>query len=166
MKWSYLAGFVDGEGCFAVSNHGRQISLSIAQKEDQSLVIDLIAEKLKSNGISFHLGFGTNNTGCDFKRIVISGQSDLKTLVLKLLPFLIVKRVDAEAALEFLAAKEEARLKREATCKYGHPRTKENTYVAPRTGKKSCLACRTYRSRTRDGSAPDISIPGYAAPVG
>jgi hypothetical protein len=156
MKWSYIAGFVDGEGCFSVGNHGKQISLAIAQRSDQALVLTLIGEKLKANEINFTHSKGVNNTGCEFERIIVTKQDHLRKFILKLIPFLVVKRPDAEAALEFLAAKDEARRTREATCKYGHLRTTENTYIAPGTGRKSCLVCRRERSRG--------SVPGYVAP--
>lgn len=154
MKWSYVAGFVDGEGCFSVGSHGKQMSLTMAQRSDRAAVLDLIAAKLDYYNISYSWYEGINNTGCKYTNLVISKQSSLKKIVLKLMPHLVVKRSDAEAALEWLKSKDEARKQRESFCKYGHPRTDENIYTHAKTGKRSCLMCREIRSKGR-------SVPGY-----
>jgi LAGLIDADG endonuclease len=158
IDWKYLAGFADGEGCFSIGNHGSQMLFSLSQTESQSLVLDLIAEFYDKKGISYSWSYtpGYEKTNASY-RLAVSGQSSLRKLVLGILPHLIVKRVDAEATLEFLNAKKRARLKREAECKFGHKRTEDNIYTHAKTGKKSCLECRRIRSR-------NLSIPGYAAP--
>lgn len=157
MNWQYVAGFVDGEGSINVSNHGKQLSLTIAQKTDQSFVLDVIGEFFHEHGIAFSEDGRVNNTGCHYRRITVGQQAGLKKLLVKLLPFSIVKRGDIEAGLEFLLAQADARNRRQAACKYGHRRTKANTYTSPR-GRKSCLVCRRLRA---NGEQPTLSVPGY-----
>ena len=94
---AYLAGFIDGEGCFKI-NKTQGASLEITQCNLE------ILQKLKS---TFKIG---RVRKCIRQKPIhkqrwiwaISGKNDLEPLLTELLPYLIIKREQARLLLEYL----------------------------------------------------------------
>ena len=97
MSWQYLAGFLDGEGCFKSYRNGGRIArprITVGQKDRE--VLDRIQEFL-----------GTSNA-VTLSRDCYYLQYNRLSVVLYILtgifPYLIVKRRDAQAILDVFGA--------------------------------------------------------------
>lgn len=157
ITWSYMACLTDAEGSIFYAGRGKSLlQISWTQGEENSWWLDHITAFLSKEKISYSDSWAVNNGGHNFRRIVVGEQRSVRKCLLKMIPHLILKEEKAVAGIEHLNEKEAAKERREATCKYGHPRTPENVYVQVSTGKASCLVCRRERGRG--------SVPGYAAP--
>lgn len=108
VEWAYLAGFVDGEGCISASRHlGRNGKtwyyyphLTLGQKH-QAHVVHL----LKFGGVLRPQTIKNPKigTGKSWKWVVKA--DELEEVLSGLLPYLVVKRSQAQLAIELCLAK-------------------------------------------------------------
>jgi hypothetical protein len=149
MDWHYVAGLFDGEGTISYGGKNRtQVAVAVTQSKPNVVLLEALADFLDDEEIVFSWGEQPK-----YYRITISAQAEVRSCLDRMIPHLILKKDRAIEAIRFLDAKDQARNRRETACKYGHPRTPENTYIHEKTGKKSCLECRRIRASG--------AIPGY-----
>jgi uncharacterized protein YjiK len=113
-KWSYLAGFLDGDGSIYVRvkpnktyRFGFQIAPTVAffQSEKEK-------DKMSALQKEFNLGYiRTRNDG--IIEWVISDEKGIKLIIIKTLPFLVIKKKQAKLMLEVLDKKSKINNKRE-----------------------------------------------------
>jgi hypothetical protein len=142
ISWGWLACFTDSEGSIHYSNSGRLLQISWSQSVKNEILLDVVADFLADRLIAFSDSYGVNNSGVEFRRLVVGKQDSAQVVLERMLPYLILKREKAQEALKFLGLKRKEAKRRKARCKYGHERTPENIYVHPKTGKRSCVQCR------------------------
>lgn len=151
MNWNYIAGFVDGEGCFTLTPGNRNnaaMRFTVGQVEDNSLVLDLIADAFEEAGISYSWSFReASGRKQPFWTLIVSQQESVRKLCLKLLPFLVVKRVDAEASLEFVNSKLATRKTKAEICSRGHQQ-----FPGSRYKNRACKECAKQDSREQHES--------------
>ena len=94
MNWSYLAGFIDGDG--SIRCYDKRPRIVIGQKDPEALY--LIREFLElPNAVGF-----SKSSGIYY--LQINRRSHVRTVLENVLPDLIVKRADALEALVILNA--------------------------------------------------------------
>ena len=94
-KYAYLAGIIDGEGHFQASakSHGQGIRVSVI---DEELIAWLHANFPNTNR---YLG-GRTKTGNQVYTWFAERRSVVRELLLSIMPYLVIKRKQAEAMLE------------------------------------------------------------------
>lgn len=107
-KWSYLAGFFDGEGCIHIADfvypYAKPDRLQQVYRLDIHITqTDLRAAKwlLQNFGGVYYTRQGSGNWSTAY-RWVPKGKKNKEELLLGILPYLIIKREQALVALEFL----------------------------------------------------------------
>ncbi len=104
-KYSYLAGIIDGEGCFCIGA-GRRQKWGVINYNPQILVGNTdhrLTAWLKENfgGVTFTQR--PNNPRCKIPSIWrLSKKKDMELLILAIMPYLIIKKERAIVFLEFL----------------------------------------------------------------
>lgn len=107
---AWLAGIIDGEGCFSIYTNVRSdaenssISASLTITNSNKLLIDRCMEILDSLDVKYYYHDPKNGhqVGRRVMRIRIKNYSSLKTLVELLTPYLIGKIDQAEIFSEFV----------------------------------------------------------------
>ena len=115
VDWPYIAGFFDGEGCVSRDRNGRPVC-TVTQTDGDHFVIEKIQKFLKDNGIaapvqSYDKGPRTKS----HKRLCVSGACSVEDFLSNILPFLIVKKDKATAALELVRGAGRTRWARESS---------------------------------------------------
>lgn len=87
---AYLAGFVDGEGCFSAKGNRSGYGPRFSMSQKDSKILYWIQEEFQM-GTIHHTG-GMN-------RIYIGKKADLRRFILMLLPYLRLKKPQAELSL-------------------------------------------------------------------
>jgi hypothetical protein len=96
MTLEYIAGFLDGEGCIAI-NGVKSYGLNVTITQKFRTILGLIQDYLKTqHGISSSIPEVTNK--CFTLQF---GSKNAQKLLQLLLPYLLVKHKQAEAAIEF-----------------------------------------------------------------
>jgi len=151
ISWQYIAGFVDGEGSFYTTGKGSRVraSFQIAQTEEHVLVLDKIADFLIKKNIDYSFQYyAQRGSTKPYYVVAINAQDSLKKFIEGIFDYLIIKRADAEASLEFLAVKKRQKEIKSQVCPHGHPKIEENRYTPPnRPHIFCCRMCRDLRSR-------------------
>lgn len=152
LSWEYVACLTDGEGSIFLTGRAssRQVNINYTQCMANAWWLDHIKHFLISHGVVVADKYQTPKNGFTHRSLVICEQASTRICIENMLPWLILKEERAKEALTFLDAKDTARIRRERFCKYGHARTKRNTYVVPSTGSKCCEACRQLRRQGID----------------
>ena len=113
LSWQYIAGLVDGEGCFGIcqyinskTNKGKRAVVRVSQAAKNSYVLNLISEKLNNENInhSFYIDSWKKEWEYNSSHMAIlqlAAKESIKFFINKILPFLIVKRIDAIKVLDF-----------------------------------------------------------------
>jgi hypothetical protein len=108
LKWAYLAGFTDGDGCiyygFKEKKGVPYLSVRIrwAQKESDSAVLDWISDFLLARGIKPGLRrFSVATAGHQYpqRELGINNNDDARLVLCGITPYLVVKRRRGEEAL-------------------------------------------------------------------
>ena len=107
-KVAWLAGFLDGEGCFLVykrkSNHlYPQITVNNTHIASMLVVSDLF-EQL-GIVVGAHIREETLTRKREIMRIALTGNKNIAKFLEIVLPFLVTKRVQAVLLLEFLTSR-------------------------------------------------------------
>lgn len=143
MTWQYLAGFTDGDGsiyCYE-NKGGRDVGVRWYQSGDEAWVLVEISDFLNSFGVETVLYEAmASETSLQKKpsfHLSVRFWRDSLVVINHLLPYLIVKKPNAEVALRYLAD----RVEKGKTCKKGHERTEINTFTR-KDGKTECRVCR------------------------
>ena len=105
MEWQYLAGFFDGEGNIGYHNQPkfkikRQVAIQISQKTKP--VLEQIGTFLQSEGISHWGIYSQKNKWGGAYVLRIDMAKDINTFLEALIPYLIVKKEQAEVASKYL----------------------------------------------------------------
>lgn len=110
-NWPYLAGIVDGEGCFHIAKIGSYIIPGVVDTVRTGYRLDIhitttsldLAKYLVSHfGGKYYTIPSKNAKWKDAYRWQPSGKANKERLILGVLPYLIIKRKLAEICLEFL----------------------------------------------------------------
>ena len=105
----YIAGFVDGEGYLSILKLRRksarggiwyQAVIKVSQREKDSKVLEYIQETY--GGVMSGRRTYTDNS-CPSLTLDIKNKGDIQKMLTDLLPYLIVKKNQAELLLEFLS---------------------------------------------------------------
>lgn len=125
LGWAYIAGFTDGDGCITTRTrvnttrpNAVDYRISWSQKEDNDWVLDEIQSFLEARGMSVYRN--TRNTGfhgAPQTQILIQRKLDVRLALIRMLPYLIVKKAAALDALEIInrPVQNQAALKRVRT---------------------------------------------------
>jgi hypothetical protein len=106
--WAYLAGFTDGDGCISLETSKgtyRYSRIRWAQKESDSAVLDWVAAFLAGQDLKVTLrNFSVSTRGHRYpqRELAVTNGADTRVILQRLLPYLIVKRDRALAALAIL----------------------------------------------------------------
>jgi hypothetical protein len=106
--WAYLAGFTDGDGCISLETSKRTYHYSRirwSQKASDSAVLDAIADFLIRQGIKLtDRNFAVVQAGHKYpqRELAVTNAGDTRSVLHRILPYLIVKRARAEEALVVL----------------------------------------------------------------
>ncbi len=160
VTWPYVAGFFDGEGCIAHVNPGK-ISWRVSITQTDVHALDLVTEFLNSNGIkTFRHNDSkpfTGKSGHMGRRpcfsIWMGGRTGVVNFLSAVLPYLIVKKIQAQDLLRFLKMYPDlrgpvTRLRKPERCKHGHMFDTKNTRIS-KEGDRECRACGAARERAR-----------------
>lgn len=95
--WAWLAGFIDGDGSFGVYANGPNVypKLTIAQKD--RAVLDYIVESVGLGSVAMR---GHGSTGKVMHALTYGSRASME-VAKRVLPYLIVKKADAAAMLDF-----------------------------------------------------------------
>jgi len=108
LSTQYIAGFVDGEGYLSILKLRRksarggiwyQAVIKVSQREKDAKVLEYIQETY--GGIMSNRRIYTDNS-CPSLTLDIKNRKDIQRMLNDLLPYLIVKKKQAELLLEFL----------------------------------------------------------------
>jgi len=106
--WSWLAGFIDGDGCFTLSRRTRDDALfganfngmiSISQYKNRSWVCDYI-KKITGIGTVINITTTSNFGDSSGKRWLVSRQSDIISIIEMIYSHLIIKKNDGRLLLK------------------------------------------------------------------
>ena len=109
-SWEYLAGFIDGEGCFLITEYdnrrygqrskGQRHCITFGQKVDRINVFLRVIRRLEEDGIQFSLTIdkGTREERGNTPMVYVRVQSkkEIGKMLSLMLPYLIIRRKDAE----------------------------------------------------------------------
>jgi len=101
LSWEYIAGFFDGEGHVCVIIKSNNVGMC-QQGDNGKLVLSDIAETCAVAGI--HCGVYAANEAkraVQMYRLSVQGRESCRRFLMKVLPFLRVKRTIAQDALRF-----------------------------------------------------------------
>lgn len=110
VNWSYVAGFLDADGCIFVPEDGKgAVRVEFTQRQSESWVLVEIQEFLESHGISTKTY--ENYQKSSFKtqphvKLSVYRHQDVIYLLTKLRPSLIVKLSKATEALRLLNSRQ------------------------------------------------------------
>ena len=108
-KLAYIAGFLDGDGCVTINfeksktcqlGYRVRVRISFTQHSSRLDVLKVIYSWIDSGVIAEY----EHNWMAEY---VIRNQEDVRELLIRLLPYLIVKKQHAEISLKVLQLKEE-----------------------------------------------------------
>lgn len=109
IKLSWLAGIIDGEGCMYARRVKRRGKLGGVEtrldiQATSMAMIDEIATILENNEISYKRGQPKmfNKSTRPAARIGVHRKNSLRNLLILVLPFLVVKKPEAERLLDYL----------------------------------------------------------------
>lgn len=163
ISWEWIAGFFDGEGSIGVyTNNARACGMttaSVSQAGDRGeKVLKEIQEFLTQRGIKSYLGCKKNVRIKDVWALRILARSSLDPFLRGILPYLRVKKLEAQDVLRFIIAfppvsqgtyfkelneerKQSGWYKKKTHCPQGHPYDAVNTGIISTTGARRCKAC-------------------------
>lgn len=104
MKWEWLAGFFDGEGCIVVridtkkKRKSPDIWLQFHQLPRSGVLLE-IREFLEQRAVSVHYHVGQKGCGM----LQISKKADVELCLKRMFPYLRVKRGQAEECLRYFS---------------------------------------------------------------
>ncbi len=106
--WQYVAGFFDGEGHITNLTSYARPSVLITQADRNDVVLSKISEFLSSKGVHHLLRPKSKATDkwLATSTIAIHSWRDVRRFLRTVLPYLIVKRVRAIEALDFIENRE------------------------------------------------------------
>lgn len=111
MDWSYLAGFVDCDGCITRSEKKKYkyaqytYSVVFTQHSDLEDSMQKIFDFISSHGIKVYFIRKISNTKlgeCKMINLVIKEQTSLIKILELLIPYLLIKKIKAQEALDYL----------------------------------------------------------------
>src|SRR5258706_1175132 len=163
ISWEWIAGFFDGEGSIGVyTNNARASGMTTASAsqagERGEKVLKEIQVFLAQRDIKSYLGYKKNVRIKDVWALRILARNSLEPFIRGILPYLRVKKLEAQDVLRFIIAfppipqgtyfkelNEERRqtgwYKKKIHCPHGHPYDETNTGIASTTGARRCKAC-------------------------
>jgi len=112
LSWEWLAGFFDGEGCIVVRRDGRfpngdvRIWLQVHQHARSASVLFDIREFLGSRKVPVYYRDADAHSS-----LQITTRQGVKLCLKRMLPYLRVKRLQAEDVLRYFSELEEVQLK-------------------------------------------------------
>lgn len=161
MSWEYFAGFFDGEGTIFVKRRMSPIVILGQSGPRGKALLSEIIEFLRASGITPSSEVPTPNSrtkrgACskqgkrykDFWQFQVANRPDALELLRRLLPYLRIKKVEAEDALRFCklygplnSTGVYGQFRMRAICKQGHLLTPDNVYVQPGNKWRICRTC-------------------------
>jgi hypothetical protein len=148
LDWAWLAGIFEGEGCCSLTGKsGVETRIFMTDRD----IIERIDRLCPSERRRITVRTPPN------RKVqygwVRSDRDEVRAFLEGVLPFLGERRGErVRLALERLDKNLGAKHKR-THCKYGHPLSGDNLYVAALTGARSCQICRTRRGNEREERA-------------
>ena len=97
-KVAYLAGLLDGEGCFGISLYNRKYRPRITMASTNREVLTWVTEHFFGGVHVHHIG---SDKAEDAWEVTLGGNKNLIVLLSAIIPFLIIKRANAEVLLKF-----------------------------------------------------------------
>lgn len=149
-KLAWVAGFLDGEGCFYADPRTKYPHLTVAQSGEPTL-LRRISEWTGVEGIVCQRASAQHWTKPAW-RWEIHGFNKVQAVYARLYPWLgPVKREQGAAVLDAFRSRPDRRNGSKTHCPHGHEYTPENTYVYMKNGKPGrwCRACQLERCRKR-----------------
>ena len=98
ITWPYVAGFFDGEGTISVGQRGIQWSVAQSHLRGRE-VLRRIQSFLLSEGIRASLYIARPD---DCNSLYVTDRKRIRLLISKLMPYLIVKKVECQDAIRFM----------------------------------------------------------------
>lgn len=103
ISWAYLAGFTDGDGCIHIKTNEKgylEVRIRWAQRESTSVILDEIKILLRHYGISVSDTSTVRHHKYYQREICVKNNGDVRFVLRKLLPNLVLKKQTALEALE------------------------------------------------------------------
>lgn len=111
--WAYLAGLIDGEGCIVIGKSGQNkshdgipgsihYSVRIRIGNTKCLMLEWIIVTIGLGRISKTVRHYENINYSDLYEWAVAKQSDVETILLHVMPYLTIKRPQAEIALKYI----------------------------------------------------------------
>ena len=101
ITWEYLAGLIDGEGCFGIYPKWHQTRLTIGMNH-----LDVLNQVNEFLDLTNKLTPQTNGKGNTTYYLQIGRRADLKYVIQNVLPYLIVKKEDALKVMRHIEERE------------------------------------------------------------
>lgn len=164
-NWPYLAGIIDGEGCFHIARiRSYQIektgSSQLGYRLDMHVTTTSLALAkylVRNFGGKYYTSLSTNPKWRDAYRWQPSGKANKEKLILGVLPYLVIKRDLANICLEFLRlGNSNDPIRREALC--------QKARVFSRRGRS--VETDTLDSETSEKIQPELTGDCESAPAG
>lgn len=141
VRWAWVAGLLEGDGCFTVNQGSGVVSAVMTDK-------DTIDRLHSWTGVGTVRGPYHNANGLNVKPLYhwsTGRKEDVIFVIDKVLPYLLERRAARAAEVRSIAVNQPTRSSDWTHCKHGHEFTEENTYRYQ--GNRSCRTCRSRRMR-------------------
>ena len=146
IRWAWLAGILEGEGCFTFGSN-RQPKIVVVMSDE-----DIIRRAHAWSGVGVVYGPRVPKTGHNIKPLWywhVSARAEVALVIEQVLPLLGARRAKRAGELLVEAQRASRHNKDKTHCKYGHPLRGMNVYIWK--GRRCCMTCRAEAAqRLRD----------------
>lgn len=116
MEWAYVAGFLDGDGCIALFTRYNKISIEprLIFGNTNKDILNALHNFFQCGYIGLHspkgygAKYGDKQRKDDYHALSVTRMAKIKWILENCLPYLIVKKRQAELMLKFIALREKA----------------------------------------------------------
>lgn len=144
-QWAWVAGVIEGDGCFTSSNGGQTAKVTVSMTD-----LDVLERLQAYTEMGKIIGPHFNKKGHNIKPMYywhVHRAEHICDLIINVMPWLGSRRAERAGEIFSLA---QYSVDRRSRCKHGHEFTEENTYRYK--AQRHCRTCRRNRQLVRSTS--------------